>query len=87
MKTETLQQAKELEKQIKELKEHYEYIKMDKPDPYDGLSRIYVESRYSSANKGLKKEYLPISIAEYVELYLARVDKEIKRLEKELEKL
>ncbi len=98
MNSATLLKANELEKQINELKQHYSHIKAERSEeeaepedfssPYEGPKAVLsVETNTSATPKSLKLHFLPISIPELVEMYLARVEKEIKRLEKEFAKL
>lgn len=88
MTEEKLEQSQELNKQIIELKKHYDYVKTDKEAPYEGqFARIYIEPATSESQRQLRKDLLPISLPEFVEMYLAKVEKQIKKLEKEFEKL
>jgi ribosome recycling factor len=88
MTDETLQRAKQLEKEIEELKKHCEYIRTEKENPYEGSkAEIYIETINEDRHRRLEKDFLPIALPEFVEMYLAKVEKHIKKLEKELEKL
>ena len=88
MNNETLQRAKQLEKDIEELKKHYAFVKTDMENPYnDPTSVMYLAPNNSGNQRKLKHDFLPIAMPEFAEMYLAKVEKQIKKLEKEFEKL
>jgi hypothetical protein len=87
MNNETLQRAKDLEIQIADLRKHSEYVKTNSENPYEGDSEIAIQTCNSDTRRRLIKGFLPITLPEFVEMYLTKVGKEIKRLEKEFEKL
>lgn len=90
MTTDTLQKANSLQKEIDDLKKHYEQIlcSEDGKNPYDGeKSKIYVETNVSTNSKTLKSAFLPLTITQIVTLYLKNVEAEIARLEIEFSKL
>ena len=88
MTNEKLTQANDLLKEMKELRDHYKDIKTEKEAPYEGDSaRILIENNSDSHEKRLIFEFLPIELPQFVELYLSKIDKKIKKLEKEFEKL
>jgi chaperonin cofactor prefoldin len=88
MKTELLNQAISLRDKIQDIKRHLEKIKTDRESPYDNEgSFLHAEPDFEENMKKLRNEFLPISISEFMEMYIARIEKEIKKLEKEFEKL
>lgn len=92
MTKENLEKANELLETIKKFKSHRNRVKTDKENPYISQdsrmkSEIYVENIYNEVEISLWEDFLPISIQDYVNLYLGKLDKEIERLEKEFENL
>ena len=88
MTEEKLSQAKGLEKEISKLKEHYSYVKTTNVNIYEGIeATIFVSPTNASNKRDLINAFLPISVPEFVEMYLNKVEKQIKKLEKEFEKL
>lgn len=91
MTEEKLAQAKKLEEEISRLRQHYRSIKTSRDNAYESSpgSRpaIKVEPNFESREKSLMLDLLPIDLSEFMELYLTKVEKQIKKLEKEFEKL
>ncbi len=96
MTSEVLKQANELERKIEDLKNHCRQItavRKDEEDdddstPYgDDRAKLHVEPTTSNSTRALRYDLLPISLPEFMAMYLAKAEKEIKRLEKELAKL
>lgn len=88
MTKELLQQSIDLEKKIHDLKVHYEQVKTEKELPYEtDKARIHVEPNFENTQRRLLEQFLPVSLAEFMEMYLSKVEKEIKKIEKQFEKL
>lgn len=89
MTDEKLKEAQGLAKKIEDLKSHVKFVKADYENPYEDTGAdIYVEPNNSRYDKRrLLKEFLPFTIPEFVDMYIHRAEKEIKKLEKEFEKL
>lgn len=88
MNNETLQRAKQLEQEIEELKKHYAFVKTDMENPYtEPASAMYLMPGNSGNQRKLRHIFLPIAMPEFAEMYLTKVEKHIKKLEKEFEKL
>ena len=91
MTEEKLAQAKRLEEEISKLRQHHDFIKTSRDNAYESSpgSRpsIKVESNFESREKSLMLDFLPIDLLEFMEMYLAKVETHIKKLEKEFEKL
>jgi len=83
MTNETALRATELLKEIAELKSY----KNNTQDNFDkGMITIYPQISYNNG-KTLRNEFLPISVKDFMFMYLTKVDEKIKSLEKELEAL
>lgn len=83
MTNETALRATELLKEIAELKSY----KNNTQDNFDkGMITIYPQISYNNG-KTLRNEFLPISVKDFMFMYLTKVDDKISSLEKELEAL
>lgn len=93
MKQETLEKAKQLEKEITRLETHYETfisatIKADTDKPYLSLTyEIYRPDGYHTARSIMHKEFFPVEEESFLRLYLMKVQNKIAELKKELENL
>lgn len=86
MKTETLEKANELQKQIVWYKKHIADIKsIDERGGYDCISLKPEDDRLNSRN--LLPELLPISLNDFKSLYISKAEAKIKELETEFENL
>jgi hypothetical protein len=86
MKTETIQKANDLIKQMNDLKEHLNHLQVPLNDGgFLAISLSTVNSTYSS--RKLISKLLPIPVKDIVMLYESRVIAEIASLEKQLENL
>ena len=83
MTNETALRATELLKEIAELKSY----KNNTQDNFDKwMITIYPQISYNNG-KTLRNEFLPISVKDFMFMYLTKVDEKISSLEKELEAL
>lgn len=88
MTEEKLVQANELEKEITDLKNHRDYVKTERDDAYEGpRCKMVIESNFEAPQKVIQPEFMPVALPEFVEMYLTKVEKQIKKLEEEFEKL
>ena len=88
MTEEKLEQAKKLSEEITQLRKHVMYVKTTKSDAYQNVNaRIYAEPDPSASRRELHNYLLPISLPEFMEMYLSKVEKHIKKLTKEFESL
>jgi hypothetical protein len=88
MTNEKLDQGNVLILKIKDLKNHLEVLKTKNEDAYEGeKARINVESNFETTSRTLIQEFIPISISKFMTMYFTKLEKEIKNLEKEFEKL
>ena len=87
MKTETLERANELQKQIVWYKKHIADIKLiDSKGGYQCMT-LKPEDSYYFDGRELLPELLPISLNDFKSLYISKAEAKIKELEAEFEAL
>ena len=94
MNTEKLDKANDIHRQIEDLKRHRDDItlkhKQEDRATYELANSIRIRPTYRHGNmeeRVFRKQFLPISIPDLIDLYVKKLDTEIERLQAEFEKL